>query len=229
MPPLPFQIPSVFIFATLLTFWFVFRAIRSAGYTSTRDMAPRFVILTLIWLVGQAVLGLTGYYTDTVGFPPRFLWLILPPVLIIIALFVASKQFVERISAETLTYLHIVRIPVEIGLLWLAQHKLIPDEMTFTGHNYDIIMGITAPIIAYFGYTQTRLFKPFLLGWNVIGLVFLLIIVGHGILAVPSAFQVYAFEQPNRAMMYFPFLWLPGFIVPSVLFAHLACIRQLLK
>ncbi len=229
MPPLPLQIPSIFIFTTLLTFWFVFRAIRNAGYTSTRDMAPRFVILALIWLVGQAILGLTGFYTDTSGVPPRTIWLILPPLLVIMALFIASKQFVERVSAETLTYLHIVRLPVEIGLFWLAQQKLIPEEMTFSGHNFDIIMGLTSPIIAYFGYTQTRLFKPFLLGWNVIGLVFLLIIVAHGILALPSVLQMYAFEQPNRAMLYFPFLWLPSFIVPSVLFAHLACIRQLIK
>ncbi|HVF96549.1 MAG TPA: hypothetical protein VM871_04480, partial [Flavisolibacter sp.] len=39
----------------------------------------------------------------------------------------------------------------------------------------------------------------------------------------------FAFDQPNIAVLYFPFIWLPSFIVPVVLLSHLVCIRQLLK
>jgi hypothetical protein len=40
-------------------------------------------------------------------------------------------------------------------------------------------------------------------------------------------FQQFAFDQPNIAVLYFPFIWLPSCVVPLVLLSHLAAIRQL--
>ena len=54
-------------------------------------------------------------------------------------------------------------------------------------------------------------------------------IVVNAILSAPFTFQQFAFDQPNVAVLYFPFVWLPCFIVPVVLFSHLVLIRQLLK
>jgi len=36
-----------------------------------------------------------------------------------------------------------------------------------------------------------------------------------------------AFDQPNIAVLYFPFSWLPTYVVPVVLFCHLAALRKL--
>jgi hypothetical protein len=52
-------------------------------------------------------------------------------------------------------------------------------------------------------------------------------IVVNAALSAPVPFQQFAFDQPNIAVLYFPFVWLPGFIVPLVLFAHLAAIQKL--
>jgi len=41
--------------------------------------------------------------------------------------------------------------------------------------------------------------------------------------------QLFAFDQPNIAILYFPFVWLPSFIVMTVLFSHLISIRRLVK
>jgi hypothetical protein len=65
--------------------------------------------------------------------------------------------------------------------------------------------------------------------WNFICLGLLLNIVINAILAAPFPFQQFAFDQPNRGVLYFPFIWLPGFIVPAVLLSHLVNIRQLLS
>jgi len=46
-------------------------------------------------------------------------------------------------------------------------------------------------------------------------------------LSAPSPIQKIAFEQPNIAILYFPFCWLPTFIVPIVLFSHLVAVRKL--
>jgi len=47
------------------------------------------------------------------------------------------------------------------------------------------------------------------------------------ILSVPSRIQQFGFEQPNVAILYFPYAWLPALIVPMVIFTHLVPIRRL--
>jgi len=54
-------------------------------------------------------------------------------------------------------------------------------------------------------------------------------IVLTAILSAPLPIQQLAFEQPNIAVMYFPFVYLPGFIVPIVLFSHLVVISKLTR
>jgi len=63
--------------------------------------------------------------------------------------------------------------------------------------------------------------------WNVICLGLLFNIVINAILSAPTIFQAQAFDQPNIGVFYFPFVWLPCFIVPAVLFSHLVCLKKL--
>jgi hypothetical protein len=230
---LPLYIPSAFgltAFATLLLFiW----TIRSANFKPTRKKAIPIFIGSIIWLVIQAVFTLKNIYNaDTNSFPLKIMLTgILPTILIIILLFATSKgrQFIDSLPLKNLTYLNIIRIPVEIVLFWLFLHKAVPALMTFEGRNFDIIAGISAPIIAYFGLTKTQLNRQTILIWNFICLALLVNIVVNAFLSAPSPIQKFAFDQPNIAILYFPFSWLPTFIVPVVLFGHLVSIRQLVK
>jgi len=52
-------------------------------------------------------------------------------------------------------------------------------------------------------------------------------IVINAILSVPTPIQQFAFDQPNIAILYFPFTWLPCFIVPAVLLSHIVSIKKL--
>jgi hypothetical protein len=189
-----------------------------------------FIIL-LAWVIIQSVISITGFYTNSNVLPPRFIFLVLPPLLVILLLFFTQKgrKFLDGFNPKLLTWVHIVRIPVEVVLFWLFLEKLIPELMTFEGRNFDIIAGITAPVIAYLGYHTRNFGKPVLLVWNFICLGLLLNIVVNGALSVPFPFQQFGFDQPNKAMLYFPFTLLPGCIVPIVLLSHLTTIRHLLK
>jgi hypothetical protein len=100
--------------------------------------------------------------------------------------------------------------------------------MTFEGSNPDILSGISALLIYYFIFMKRKSSLMLLLVWNFIGLALLINIIIHAVLSAPSPLQQLAFEQPNVAVFYFPFIWLPSCIVPLVLFSHLASIRQLL-
>lgn len=135
----------------------------------------------------------------------------------------------DSFSLLHITYLNIVRIFVEITLYKLFLYKMMPELMTFKGINFDILIGISAPFMAYYGIRMSKISRNLIVCWNILGLVLLLNIVMIAFLSAPSPLQKIAFDQPNIAILYFPFSWLPTFIVPVILFGHLVSIRQLLK
>lgn len=227
MQDLPTQIPILFVAATLLTLAAMFAAISGTKHRSTLAV----ILGLIVWLAVTAALAFTGFYSDRLDLiPPRLLLFgVLPPlVLIILTLSLPSmRRWADGIPLSRLTNLHSVRILVEIGLLWLSWEKVVPEIMTFEGWNFDILAGISAPLVAYLAFNRKVMGKKGLLIWNILALCLLLTVVTIGILSAPFPLQALAFDQPNRALLFFPYVWLPVFIVPAVLFSHLVAIRQL--
>jgi hypothetical protein len=161
-------------------------------------------------------------------FTPRFLLVLAPMILgIIYGLLPKSISWViAQRDTRVSTFLHIVRIPVEITLLYLFIYKMVPELMTFEGRNFDILAGISAPLIALL-YWKNKLSKRGLLVWNYIGLALVLFILVNGFLSTEIVFQQFGFEQPNKALNYFPYILLPATIVPIVIYTHLTDILKL--
>lgn len=222
IPNLPAHISLIFVLTVLLTFILFWRSNRW----------PRWLLWVLLgWLSLHGLLGYLEFYPQFEKLPPRFLILVIPALLFVMAsvFYKPLNQRNKEISLRALVLVHVVRIPVEFVLLWLGQNGKIPMELTFEGRNFDILAGITAPMVFLWGFENGKAKKTLNLIWNVIFLGFLLNIVSQAILSAPFPFQQFGFDQPNIAVFYFPFIWLPGFIVPIVLFAHLVSIKRLLK
>lgn len=162
--------------------------------------------------------------------PQRFLLVVFPMILLIIYGLTSKHrhQLLKMQNTKISTFLHVVRIPVEIVLLHLFLNKMLPELATFEGRNFDILAGITAPIIGLL-YLKNLIGKKILLIWNVICLTLVLFILANGLLSIELPFQQFAFEQPNRAMLYFPFVLLPSVVVPIVIYTHVVDILKLLQ
>jgi hypothetical protein len=221
METLPIYVPLLFAVATAVTMYFFYRATGNARLP---------LIILLAWTALQCIIGGTGFYTVTNTLPPRFLLTIAPPVVFIIVLLLTKKgrAFIDSLQLKWLTLLHVIRIPIEIILLFLFLQKTIPGIMTFEGRNFDILSGITAPILYYYVFIKKTWGPNALLVWNFFCLGLLVNIVAIAILAAPFPFQRLAFAQPNIAVLYFPYLLLPAVVVPLVLFSHIVAIRRLL-
>jgi len=219
---LPIYISLVFGITTFITVLLFYKASRFSKIT---------IIILFAWLALQSILGLSGFYTITNTIPPRFLLLVLPPALFIIGLFLTARgrKYLDNLDLKTLTVLHVIRIPVEFVLFWLFLNKAVPELMTFEGRNFDVFSGISALFIFYFGFIKNKISKKIILLWNILCLGLLFNIVTLAILSAPFPFQKLSFDQPNIAVLYFPFVWLPCCVVPLVLAAHLASIRQIIK
>lgn len=226
---LPWYISATFLITTFLTVGFFLYAVRQKVF----ETVPAKIISSLLafWLLFQAVLSIGGFYLATNAMPPRLvLFGLFPALLTIILYFVfARKSFIEKLPLKTLTILHIVRIPVEIVLFWLYGQSLIPQLMTFEGRNFDILSGLTAPLIYFLAFRGGKINRTLLIIWNLFALGLLINIVVNAVLSFPFPFQQFAFDQPNRAVLYFPYIWLPTVIVPLVLFSHLAALWQILR
>lgn len=222
MEQLPIYINIAFIITTLISLVILYKGINNS---------KPVIIGLILWLALQAVISLNGFYTVTTDTPPRFALLLIPPVILIAILFITAtgRKAMAGFNIKTLVLIHVARIPVELTLYWLYTHKMLPEVMTFEGRNFDILCGLTAPFIYYFGYVKKVLSNKVLLAWNVACLLLLANIVFTAVLSAPFSFQQFGFEQPNIALLYFPFVWLPGFVVPAVLIAHLVTIKRLLK
>lgn len=230
---LPTYIPIIFSITVGATLLMLYWILKSSNNEKVRNKTLRIFLLLVLWLSLQAVLTLTGFYYENLdSLPPKILLFgVLPNIVLIIILFVTKKgrMFIDSLSIEKVTYLSLVRIPIEFVLLWLFINKAIPKSMTFEGNNFDILMGITAPLILYFGYRKCKLDWKSILIWNVVGIILLLNVVITGLLSAPFPLQKFAFDQPNIGLLYFPFSWLPIFVVPMVILGHLISIRQLIK
>lgn len=181
------------------------------------------------WLAVTHGLAAAGFFSDFRALPPRFLALLLPALAALVWL--ARSRAVGRLLAAVppawLVWPQGFRILVEIVLWRLIVAGAAPEIMTFTGRNFDIAVGLTAPVIAY-GCFVARWWSPRVaLWWNVAGILILVNTVVHAQLAAPTRFQVYVTQPPNSFIAAAPYVWLPAFLVPLAWALHVLSIRRL--
>jgi hypothetical protein len=209
-----------FLITTALSIYLLYKASNSKTLT----------LILIVWAIVQSIIANSGFYLISDTIPPRFLLMVGPPMVSILLIFATKKgkQFISTFDLKALTLLHTVRIPVELVLYSLFLQKLVPELMTFSGRNWDILSGISAVLIYLLVIKKDKINTSLALAWNFIGLGLLLNIVINAILSAPFVFQQFAFEQPNIGVLMFPYNLLPAVIVPIVLFSHLISIKQLL-
>jgi hypothetical protein len=229
MLEVPVGLNIIFILSTLYCYIIFVFAIANAPNEKTARSVNLIAIILLLWIIFQSTLALNQWYMDRKSMPPHMMFPVVIAAIVITLVLVLKKPkaWATNISAELLTWLHFVRIPVEIGLYHLAIAKQVPWSMTFKGYNFDIIFGITSPIVALLYFRFKKINFRVVQVWNILGLISVLLVVLRGIGSLPSPVQWWDFSQPNYAVMHFPFVWLPSLIVPLVVFAHLVALKQL--
>ena len=181
------------------------------------------------WLALTLALAAAGVFSDFAAMPPRF-----PPILIIavaaVVVLARSRAIAPLLAATPPTWLihaQVFRVAVEFVLWRLVVAGAAPEIMSFTGRNFDIAVGLTAPVIAYACLTARVWPRAVALWWNVAGIAVLVNTVVNALLAVPTPLRVIVTEPPNSFVAVAPYIWLPAFLVPLAWSLHVLSIRQL--
>ena len=206
--------------------------LKAGGWEIRRRRAITFKTVSVIsiWMLLLAVLSVKGFFADFSQLPPKpALAILLPlPFVLLFAFSKGGTQFLQSVPSHWLVYMQSFRILVEI-LLWLAfLAGKLPVQMTFDGRNLDVLSGILALPAGYLlskrkGYSSTAGVI-----YNSIGLLLLLNILVIAVLSMPTSLRYFMNEPSNFLVARFPYIWLPGVLVPLAYTLHIFSLRQLL-
>lgn len=197
----------------------------------SRQRAIVVVLLLLAWLALLSILARSGFFSDLMTRIPPPIALALIPAWTTIICCVAVPALRTYLTATPMAWLigyQAFRIVIEYILWLLYEQGLMPRSMTLEGQNIDIVVGVTAPLVALLVTRQAAWTRWLALVWNVAGLLILLNTITVAFQSVPGVFHDPTMQPPNMIVGQFPFIWLPTFVVPVALLGHFVALAQVL-
>ncbi len=194
----------------------------------TRRMIVTDVTAT-VWLAVPAALALRGVLADFERRPPALL-LLMPALLIATSVLAFSKvgdALAQRLPLWVLVGAQGFRLPLELVMHQAAVEGVMPAQMSYSGHNFDIVSGASAIVLACVIATD-RAPRALVMAWNVMGSLLLATIMTIGIVSTPL-FAAYGQAGLNTWVTRFPYVWLPAVLVCAALLGHLLVFRRLAR
>jgi hypothetical protein len=180
------------------------------------------------WIIYGGMLAYTGVIANSSTLPPGMFYLLAPIILFV--MFMARSRIGKTVSLSfplwLLMGMESFRLIVEIFLHQLWLDGQLPKMLTYQGANFDIMIGITAPIVAWL-LASRRISDRMALAWNVIGIVMLANVAVRAVLTMQGSLHLLSTEVPNTAIGTFPYTYIPGLMVPLALVMHVLSIRAL--
>lgn len=193
-------------------------ATRAAAMIATGSL----IWMTLTWAAAQA--GILRNWTQT---PPPFAFLVL--AILVLAAGIAwsplGRRLAQFVPLWALIGVQAFRLPLELAMHALSTRGVMPEQMSYSGFNFDIATGATAIVVSALVWSG-RGGRRLVLAWNLLGLILLVNIVTVAILATPR-FRYFGDQALNTFVMDPPFVWLPAVMVLAALAGHLVIFRAL--
>lgn len=200
---------------------------RDGAAPDVRRRRTAFAALGMVaWLVLVAALALSGALGRfDVKPPPMMVWFAATFALPIgVALSPLGRRLAIALPFGALVGFQAFRLPLELVMHRAATDGLMPNVMTYTGYNFDILSGITALALGV-GFSLGNVPRVLVVAWNVLGSCLLAVIVGVAVAATPL-FKAFGEDQVNVWVTRFPYAWM-SVMVGGALFGHLLVWKKL--
>ena len=177
-------------------------------------------------------IGATGALDPALGLgvPGLGLTVALPVALLAGAFFSLSpiRDAMLAIPLPALVAVNAIRV---LGVIFVILHAAgeLPAPFAPSAGWGDIFVGVTALPVAWSMLRFGARARPLALLWNTIGIADLINAVALGALSAPGPIQVFAGPPSSAAMTTLPWLMIPGFLVPCLMFIHIVIFYRLAK
>lgn len=201
--------------------------VTSHRFPAIRRKAAVIAAAATIWVIFTGLAARQGQLRfDTVP-PTMFIVMILT---IIGAIAFARSEVAARVS-DTLPLWVLVgwqafRLPLELLMHRAYSEGIMPEQMSYSGLNFDIVTGATAIVVALM-LRAGRGGRVMALAWNAVGAGLLLNIITIAVLSTPTPLRMFPAEPANVWITRFPFVWLPVLMVSTAIAGHLIIFRKL--
>lgn len=197
-------------------------SVRYTGYAA--------VIVMVGWLL------LTGFLSFVDLFPKKYLPFtsstigVIIPLVMVYYLYNSGKltKVIMKMTKQWFVNIHFIRVFIELMMWFMFIDGIVPKQMAFEGYNFDIVIGFSAPFIAYRCFKSKEWPVRVALIWNVLGVISLTSFIIISLLSTEGPLFLFDESVPNRLAIQFPFIWLQTFVVPYFLFMHFLSIKQIL-
>ncbi len=184
------------------------------------------------WFALVLAIGATGALDPErgVGVPGLGLTVALPVAALAGAFFAPFplRDAMLAIPLPALVAVNAIRVLGVIFLVLQASGKLPAPFAPSAGWG-DIFVGVTALPVAWAILRFGPRARALAFIWNTIGIADLVNAVALGALSAPGPLQVFAGPPSSALMTTLPWLLIPGFLVPSLMFLHIVVFYRLAK
>lgn len=173
------------------------------------------------------VLAHTGFFARFDVVPPRI-------ALFVVAVTLTSQLLLGRAKAIAVLpvggviALQSFRVVVELGLHALYEDGSIPRAMSYSGRNFDVLVGLSAPLVAWAWYRFGTRVRRWALLWNVFSIGMLLNVVILALTSIPGPTHLRDGVAPV-VVAEVPFILLPALLVSTAFASHVAVFRALFR
>lgn len=134
-----------------------------------------------------------------------------------------GKKLALGLPLAALVAFQAFRLPLELVLHSWFEQGTIPETMTWSGQNPDIVTGIVALVAAPFAAK----FRPAAWTANIVGAALLVNVARVAIFSLPLPFA-WKVEPPLQLVFHLPFAWIGSVCVAGALAGHVILTRALL-
>jgi hypothetical protein len=234
MPPYTLAEPDVLAFILiplLLASAFVAAVVSAWRSSGARERSTRAGVVAAVgtwaWLGVTWQAASSGVLQRWEQTPPPFALLVVSIVAIsvVLAFSGVGRRLAMQIPLWGLVGIQGFRLPLELAMHRLSTRGIMPQQMSYSGLNFDILTGIGALVVAallLMGVAGRRT----VMVWNVAGSLLLVNVVTVAILSTPRI-RYFGPDRLSAFVTYTPFVWLPAIMVLAALLGHLLIFRAL--
>ncbi len=231
------EIPELFTnsvvlssFAFLVLTWLMFHNASKI----LKDQRWKFSFITAVILIGWFgavfILSRAGFFAlNHLVAPYIFIGFI---ILFGILQKVYSSKNIQKVSdaipVHWIISIQTYRI-VGVGFFILYAQGVLPGAFAFPAGIGDILVGVTAPLVALLYFLKKSYSRKLAITWNILGIADLVIALSVGALGYPRPLQVIPLELSTEPLSLFPLALISLFAVPLALLSHFFSLRVLRK